>query len=84
VQRDQDVLFGGEVIVDRGLGEAEWPGDLAQRGLVVALLDEQVQGDVEDPLAGVTLVGVPAGTGRGPSGRGGGTAWSPPSACPPY
>ena len=57
MQRDQDVLFGGEVVVDHGLGEAERLGDLAQRGLVVALLDEQVQGDVEDPLAGVALVG---------------------------
>jgi daunorubicin resistance ABC transporter ATP-binding subunit len=66
VQRDQDVLFGGEVVIDRGLGEAERRGDLAQRGLVVALLDEQVQGDVEDPLAGVTFVGVPAGAGQGP------------------
>ncbi|MGH3417983.1 MAG: hypothetical protein ACRDOD_00060 [Streptosporangiaceae bacterium] len=34
MQRDQDVLFGGEVVVDRGLGEAERLGDLAQRGLV--------------------------------------------------
>ena len=65
VQRDQDVLFGGEVVVDRGLGEAERLGYLAQRGLVVALLDEQVQGDVEDPLAGVTFAGVPASVGRG-------------------
>jgi hypothetical protein len=30
VQRDQDVLLGGEVVVDRGLGEAEPVGYLAQ------------------------------------------------------
>ena len=74
VQRDQDVLLGGEVVVDRGLGEAERLGYLAQRGLVVALLDEQVEGDVEDPLAGVPFVGVPVGTGEGPRGRGGGAS----------
>jgi hypothetical protein len=74
VQRDQDVLFGGEVVVDRGLGEAERLGDLAQRGLVVALLGEQVQGDIEDPLAGVAFAGVPASVGQGPPGRGSGTS----------
>jgi ABC-type multidrug transport system fused ATPase/permease subunit len=56
VQRHQDVFLGGEVVLDRGLGEAERLGDLAQRRLVVALLDEQVQGHVEDLLAGVTTI----------------------------
>ena len=74
MQRDQDVFLGGEVVIDRSLGEAEPVGYLAQRGLVVALLDEQVEGDVENPLAGVAFVGVPAGTGEGPPGRGGGTS----------
>jgi hypothetical protein len=65
VQRDQDVFLGGEVVVDRGLGEAERLGYLAQRSLVVALLDEQVEGDVEDPLAGVPSSGCRAAPARG-------------------
>ena len=52
VERHEDVFLAGEVVVERGLGEAEWFGDLPQRRLVVALLDEQVEGDIEDPLPG--------------------------------
>jgi hypothetical protein len=74
VQRDQDVLLGGVVVVDRGLGVAERLGFLAQRVLVLALLDVQVYGDLEDPLAGVPFVGVPAGTREGRPGRGCGTS----------
>ena len=40
-----------EVVVERRLRDAEPLGDLAQRRLVVALLGEQLERDVEDPLA---------------------------------
>ncbi len=67
VELDQDVLLAGEVVVDRRLGEAQPLGYLAQRGLLVALLGEQLQGDVEDPLAcGVLLCEPFAGIGLGP------------------
>ena len=51
VQLEEDVLLALEVVVERGLGDAESLGDLAQRGLVVALLVEQLERDVEDALA---------------------------------
>ncbi len=50
VQRHQDVLFAGEVVVDGRLGEAQPLGDLTQRGALVALFGEELEGDVEDPL----------------------------------
>ena len=53
VQRQEDVLFALEVVVEGGLGEAQRVGDLAQRRLVVAVLGEQVEGDVQDALPGV-------------------------------
>jgi hypothetical protein len=37
-----DVFLGREVVIERGLGDAEALGDLAQRGLVVTLLGEQL------------------------------------------
>ena len=46
----QDVLLALEVVVERRLRRAEPLGDVAQRGLVVALIDEQLERDVEDPL----------------------------------
>src|SRR5580693_6716869 len=51
VEGEEDVLLALEVVVESGLGRAEPVGDLAQRGLVVALLVEQLQGDVKDALA---------------------------------
>jgi hypothetical protein len=51
VQLEQDVRLALEVVVERGLGRAQALGDVAQRGLVVAVLGEQLECDVEDPLA---------------------------------
>ena len=50
----QDLVLAGEVVVERGLGDAEALGDLPQRGAVVALLDEELGRHVEDALAGVS------------------------------
>jgi hypothetical protein len=50
---DEDVFLGLEVVVERGLGDVQLLGDLAERGLVVALLGEEVEGDDLDPVAGV-------------------------------
>src|SRR5215471_3060746 len=47
-----DVLFGLEVVVQGGLGDAEPFRDLPQRGLLVALLGEQLQRDRLDALPG--------------------------------
>ena len=56
-QRLQDaahqVLPGGEVVVQRGLGDAELVGDVLQAGALHALLREQFPGDVLDALPGV-------------------------------
>ena len=51
MQLQQDVLLALEVVVERGLGDAQPLGDLAQRGLVVALLVEQLERHVQDALA---------------------------------
>jgi hypothetical protein len=50
VELEEDVLFMLEVVVERRLRDPESVGDLAQRGLVVALIVEQLEGDVEDAL----------------------------------
>ena len=50
VQGGDDVFLGLEVVVEGGLGDPDPLGDLPERGLVVALLHEEVQGDVEDAL----------------------------------
>ena len=52
MQRHEDVVLGREVVVERRLGEAQPFGDLPQRGAVEALLDEQVEGHIEDALPG--------------------------------
>jgi len=74
MQRHEDVLFGLEVVVERGLGDAEAVGDLAQAGAVVALVDEQVEGDVEDAIPGgrrdrLVLTGRPPRRPRPSSGH---------------
>ena len=46
-----------EVVVERRLGEAELLGYLPQRGAVEALLNEQVEGHVQDALAGRARLG---------------------------
>ena len=51
VELEQDVLLALEVVVERGLVVPELLGDVAQRGLLVALLGEQLERDVEDALA---------------------------------
>ncbi len=51
VQGKQDLVLALEVVVDRCLREAELIGDLAQRCLVEALLDEEIHRDVEDAIA---------------------------------
>ena len=43
VQLEEDVFLALEVVVERGLGDVESLGDLPQRGLVVALLVEQLE-----------------------------------------
>jgi hypothetical protein len=47
-ERAEDVVLGLVVVVEGRLAEPEPLGDLAQRRPVVALLDEEVEGDVED------------------------------------
>ena len=52
MERHEDVVFGLEVVVEGGLGDAQLFGDFAQARAVEALLDEEVEGDVEDAVAG--------------------------------
>ena len=52
MEREKDVLLPLEVVVERSLRESQLLRDLAQRGLVVAVLVEQIEGDVQDPFAG--------------------------------
>ena len=49
-----DVFLGLEVVVQCGLGHAQPFGDLAQRGLLVALLGEQLERDLLRPRPGVS------------------------------
>ncbi len=74
VQRQEDVVLGLEVVVQRGLGDAEAFGDLAQAGAVEALLGEEVERHIEDALAGVDVGGSVGGGGCG------GGSWSARSA----
>ena len=57
VELEEDVLLAREVVVERRLRDAEPVGDLAQRGLVVALVVEELERDVEDPLPRVARAG---------------------------
>ena len=72
VQRQQDVVLGLEVVVERRLGDVEAFGDLPQAGAVEALLGEEVESHIEDALAGVGF--------RGGAGGGGLALWSPSSS----
>ena len=74
----EDVLFGLKVVVQGRFGDAESLGDLAEAGALVALVDEEIKGDVEDELArggggcgSVLVPGLPlSGLGQcRPSGR---------------
>jgi len=68
-----DVFLGLEVVVKRGLGDAKPLGDLAQRGLLVALLGEQFERDLLRPGPGIGAwrAGV-TGLVRGRTSRAGG------------
>ena len=55
MERHEDVLFGFEVVVEGRLGDAQLFGDLPQAGAVVALVEEEVEGRIEDALAGGAL-----------------------------
>ena len=57
VERHQDVFLAGEVVIERRLGNPQLLGDLPERRLVEALLDEQVERHVEDALAGAQGLG---------------------------
>jgi alpha-D-ribose 1-methylphosphonate 5-triphosphate synthase subunit PhnI len=50
VKLDEDVLLALEVVVQRGLGDVEALGDLAQGRLVVTLFVEQRQRDLQNAL----------------------------------
>ena len=61
MQRHEDVVLRGEVVIEGGLRKSQLFGDLSQRCLVEALLDEEVEGDVENPLPralALQLVGI--------------------------
>jgi hypothetical protein len=61
-----DVFLGLEVVVQRGFGYAQPFGDLAQRGLLIALLGKQLERHLLGPGPGI-------GARRsGPAGRAGG------------
>ena len=46
-------VAGGEVVVERGFGDAEAVGDLLQAGLLHAFGGEQLARGLHDPLLGV-------------------------------
>ena len=55
----EDLVLRREVVVDRGLREAEPVGEHAHRGRVVAVLVERGHGDLEDPLLVVPGASAP-------------------------
>jgi hypothetical protein len=57
MQGHEDLVLGAEVVVEGGLGHPHPRGDLAERGLLVPLLDEEIEGDIQDPLARSGLTG---------------------------
>jgi hypothetical protein len=58
VELEEDVALALEVVIERGLRDPEPLGDLPQRRLVVALLVEELERDIEDPLAREQPVGA--------------------------
>jgi hypothetical protein len=52
-QAADDVFLRLEVVIQRGLGDAELLGDLAQGCLLVALLGKQLEGKLAQPRPGV-------------------------------
>ena len=69
MEGSEDVLFALEVVVEGGLGDAQLLGDLPQAGAVVALGHEEVEGDIENALAGGVGI-VRQGPALGPGGLG--------------
>jgi hypothetical protein len=65
VERHEDVVLGFEVVVERGLGDVQAFGYLAQAGAVEALLGEEFEGDIEDAVAGGGLGVLGGGVGVG-------------------
>ena len=59
MELDQDVFLAGEVVVDSRLRKTQSLRDLAQRGLLIALLGEQFQGNVENPFPRAALLSEP-------------------------
>ena len=47
-ERDDDLLFGFELVVDRGLRHPNGIGDHLQRGSADTVLGDQLQGGVQD------------------------------------
>ena len=52
MELEEDVLLAREVVVEGCLCGTQPLGDLANRGVLVALLVEQLERDVENALAG--------------------------------
>ena len=66
VEGQEDVLLALEVVVEGRLGDAQLFGDLPQAGAVVALGQEEVEGHIENALAGgvgVVCLGLALGLG---------------------
>jgi hypothetical protein len=55
-QRHTEVGSGAEVPVERGRGDADRPGDLAQSQAAEALLLQQAERRVQERLAGLLLL----------------------------
>ena len=53
IEAVDDLVLAREVVIQRGLGDAEPLRDLPQRGVVVALLGEELEGDGLDVPADV-------------------------------
>jgi hypothetical protein len=56
---DEDLFLRLEVVVERRFGDLQALGDLAQGGLLVALLREEFEGHVLDAPAGVPAAPLP-------------------------
>ena len=64
-ERAKDHVLAREVVVEGGFGHTDALGDLAQRRLVESLLDEEIEGGVEDVLSGVFHLVTSLRRGRG-------------------
>jgi hypothetical protein len=57
VQRHEDVFLAGKVVVQRRFGHPELLGDLPERCLVEALLNEEVECRIKNALTGALGLG---------------------------